>query len=432
MSVEQNKLIMYQMIEEIWTKGHLEVADELFAADHTSPSAPDLPAGPVGVKFLVNMFHEAMPDYQMSIDMIVADEDQVAARFIQSGTHTGEDLMGMEASGRRAEWTEIGVLKIKNGKIVESWYEADMLSMIQQLSAGPTKEEMKKILGRISEEVWVKGNYDAVYELFSPDLIDHNPLPGLAADREGYRQATIALRTAFPDLKVSMLHQLAEGDLAVDHWEGTATHIGDFLGVPATGKSIKLVGFNLGRLNDDGLIIERWSQFDSMDLMRQLGVMPGVVRGSSNRTIPKNGADGFPTIDEIHSVIQRYIEQIWNLGDVQTADKLVHAEAIAPYMPDLPLGPSGLKAYVTGFRNAFPDLHFEVEQQVIDGNMVAILSRITGTHMGDFMGMEPTGNSINFQTFSVIQIVDGKIIATWAVADMLTLIQQIQSAEQSD
>jgi predicted ester cyclase len=42
--------------------------------------------------------------------------------------------MGMEPSGRRAEWTEIGVLKIERGKIVESWYEVDMLSMIQQLS----------------------------------------------------------------------------------------------------------------------------------------------------------------------------------------------------------------------------------------------------------------------------------------------------------
>lgn len=134
MSIEQNKLIMYRMIEEIWNKGNLMVADELFAPDHTSPSAPDLPPGSEGVKMLAGMFRAAMPDYHMTIDMIVADEKQVAARFIQSGTHTGGELMGMPASGRRAEWTEIGVLQIENGKIVKSWYEVDMLSMIQQLS----------------------------------------------------------------------------------------------------------------------------------------------------------------------------------------------------------------------------------------------------------------------------------------------------------
>jgi predicted ester cyclase len=66
--------------------------------------------------------------------MIMGDENQVVARFIQSGTHTGGDLLGMKASGRKATWTEIGVLKIKDQKIVESWYEVDMLSMIQQLN----------------------------------------------------------------------------------------------------------------------------------------------------------------------------------------------------------------------------------------------------------------------------------------------------------
>jgi 4-oxalocrotonate tautomerase len=131
---ERNKQIMKRMIEEVWNQGNLATADELFAPDHTSPSAPQLPPGPDGVKFLVKMFREAMPDYHMNIDLIVADESQVTARFTQSGTHTGGDLLGMKASGRKATWTEIGVLKIKDNKIVESWYEVDMLSMIQQLN----------------------------------------------------------------------------------------------------------------------------------------------------------------------------------------------------------------------------------------------------------------------------------------------------------
>ena len=134
MSIEQNKKIMARMIEEVWNEGNLAVADELFAPDHTSPSAPQLPPGSDGVKILVKMFREAMPDYHMQIDLMVADDNQVVARFTQSGTHTGGDLMGMKASNRKATWTEIGVLKIKDGKIAESWYEVDMLSMIQQLN----------------------------------------------------------------------------------------------------------------------------------------------------------------------------------------------------------------------------------------------------------------------------------------------------------
>jgi predicted ester cyclase len=83
---------------------------------------------------LVTMFRTAMPDYHMTIDMLVADERKVVGRFTQSGTHVGAALMGMPPSGRRAEWTEIGVLEIENGKIVKSWYEVDMLSMMNQLN----------------------------------------------------------------------------------------------------------------------------------------------------------------------------------------------------------------------------------------------------------------------------------------------------------
>jgi predicted ester cyclase len=134
MGAEQNKAIMRRMIEEVWNKGNLLVADELFAPEHTSPSAPDLPPGPESVKMLTTMFRSAMPDYHMTIDMIMADDTKVVARFIQSGTHVGAPLMGMPPSGRRAEWTEIGVLEIKDGKIVKSWYEVDMLSMLNQLN----------------------------------------------------------------------------------------------------------------------------------------------------------------------------------------------------------------------------------------------------------------------------------------------------------
>jgi steroid delta-isomerase-like uncharacterized protein len=134
MTIDQNKVIMRRMIDEVWNQGNLASADELFAPDHTSPSAPQLPPGSEGVKILVKMFREAMPDYKMNIDLMLADEAQVVARFTQSGTHSGGDLMGMKASGRKATWTEIGVLKIKDGKIAESWYEVDMLSMLQQLT----------------------------------------------------------------------------------------------------------------------------------------------------------------------------------------------------------------------------------------------------------------------------------------------------------
>lgn len=132
-NVEQNKIITYRLLNEVWNQGKLEVVDEIMSPEHTSPSAPSLPPGPEGTKMIVNMFRSAMPDYHLKIDLIMADEHKAVVRFTQRGTHTGEALMGMAPSGRRAEWTEIAVLEFSNGKIVKSWYETDMLAMVKQL-----------------------------------------------------------------------------------------------------------------------------------------------------------------------------------------------------------------------------------------------------------------------------------------------------------
>jgi predicted ester cyclase len=73
----------------------------------------------------------------MHIEQLVGEPDKVGARFVQSGTHEG-DFMGLEPSGRHAEWTETGILRFEGGKVVESWFEADILGLMQQLGVGET------------------------------------------------------------------------------------------------------------------------------------------------------------------------------------------------------------------------------------------------------------------------------------------------------
>jgi len=133
---EQNKAMFEQFIEVVWNKRNLDFADEVFHSEATSPSAPQLPPGPAGVKVIASMFHTAFPDYWMKIDFMVAEGDQVAARFTQGGTHQG-DLMGIPPTGKEVKFTEMGILRWANGKVVESWYEVDMLGMMGQLGLGP-------------------------------------------------------------------------------------------------------------------------------------------------------------------------------------------------------------------------------------------------------------------------------------------------------
>jgi predicted ester cyclase len=134
-SPEANKSLLRRFIEEVWNKGNFDVADELFHPQATSPSAPQLPVGPEGVKTIAGMFRSAFPDFHMTIEDIIAEADIVVGRFNQGGTHRGE-FMGVAPTGRPVQFTEIGILRIQGGKVVESWYETDMMGLMQQL--GPT------------------------------------------------------------------------------------------------------------------------------------------------------------------------------------------------------------------------------------------------------------------------------------------------------
>jgi len=135
MARDENVKKMEEHVEQFWNGRKLETADDLFAPDATAPGAPGLPAGPDGVKAIAGMIFSAFPDYRMEIDKIVANEDKVAVRSIQTGTHQGE-FMGVPASGKQATWTEMSVVRFENGKVVESWWETDMLGLMQQI--GPS------------------------------------------------------------------------------------------------------------------------------------------------------------------------------------------------------------------------------------------------------------------------------------------------------
>ncbi|MBN1148253.1 MAG: ester cyclase [Anaerolineales bacterium] len=137
-SPSQNKAAVRRFIEEFWNQGEMEVADEIFHPQATSPSEPQLPPGPAGFKAVASMVRGAMPDYHIDeIKELLADGDQALAWFIQSGTQTGE-LMGIPPSGKKAAWGEILILRFAGGKVVESWHNVDMLGLFQQLGVGGT------------------------------------------------------------------------------------------------------------------------------------------------------------------------------------------------------------------------------------------------------------------------------------------------------
>jgi steroid delta-isomerase-like uncharacterized protein len=134
-------------------------------------------------------------------------------------------------------------------------------------------QDNRAVLARINEEAFNNGSTDVVDEVVAEDFVEHNPMPGFAGDREGFKDLVRGLHQAFPDMHVDIEDQIVEGDRIVERWTSRGTHEGDFMGIPATHRSVTVEGMDISRFAD-GKIVEHWTQMDAMAMMQQLGVIP--------------------------------------------------------------------------------------------------------------------------------------------------------------
>jgi steroid delta-isomerase-like uncharacterized protein len=133
-------------------------------------------------------------------------------------------------------------------------------------------EANKAIARREIEEFESNGNLAVADEVLAPNYRLHFPgFPPL--DREGHKQVIAAFRSAFPDMRIAVELQLAEGDRVANHITMLGTHQGEFQGVPATGKAVAITGTNIMRFEGDQ-IAELWGYLDAVGMLQQLGVIP--------------------------------------------------------------------------------------------------------------------------------------------------------------
>jgi predicted ester cyclase len=127
----------------------------------------------------------------------------------------------------------------------------------------------KQIVRRFSDELWGQGDLAAADDVLAVDLIEHNPLPGQGAGREGHKQVVALFRSAFPDLQVTTEDLLEDGDRVALRWKAEGTHRGDLLGLAPTGKRVTLTGIEILRIAN-GRIVERWAEDNGHAVLAQL------------------------------------------------------------------------------------------------------------------------------------------------------------------
>ncbi len=144
MSPEENKAKARRVFEEALNHGKVAVLDELCVPNflYHEPSHPDIRTLE-DYKRLITAFCSAFPDRHVTIDDVIAEEEQVVVRFMWRGTNTGEIVlppMRIPATGKQVTVTEILIVRFADGKIVEAWDQADDLGLFQQLGLIPVPQ----------------------------------------------------------------------------------------------------------------------------------------------------------------------------------------------------------------------------------------------------------------------------------------------------
>lgn len=117
-------------------------------------------------------------------------------------------------------------------------------------------------------------DFDEFETLLADDLVEHEATPGLEPNKAGVMQFFRMYRAAFPDLRFEPEEFFVSGDKVAVYFRVTGTNSGDFMGMPATGKSVDVNGVDIVLFGDDGLAHEHWGVVDALTMMQQLGVVP--------------------------------------------------------------------------------------------------------------------------------------------------------------
>jgi steroid delta-isomerase-like uncharacterized protein len=134
MFLQANARLVERYFEEVWNQGKVEVLDALLTSDYLnhSPGLPDPQPGPEGLKPIVLMMREGIPDLHYTIEDMVVAADRVAAFVRMTGTHTGS-FFGIEPTGRAIDVRQMQIEWIRDGRICQHWRVTEDLKLMRQL-----------------------------------------------------------------------------------------------------------------------------------------------------------------------------------------------------------------------------------------------------------------------------------------------------------
>lgn len=132
--LERNKQVVLRNQAEVWSKGNLDILEELYTPDFVCHFivGPEW-HGYEGIRDAVSSHRKSFPDWTEHVEDIVAEGDRVVTRFRSRGTQEGE-FHGIPPTGRKVDIYEVAIFRLENGRIAEQWGFPDAMELMRQLT----------------------------------------------------------------------------------------------------------------------------------------------------------------------------------------------------------------------------------------------------------------------------------------------------------
>jgi len=126
------------------------------------------------------------------------------------------------------------------------------------------------------------------------------------------------------------------------------------------------------------------------------------------------------------AIVRQFVDEVLNKGNIEATGKYFHEDMVEQVpLPGQGPGIAGLKDVLRGFRTAFPDLHFAIQEQICEGDKVVSRYEFTGTHRAEFLGVPATGREVHVWGVVIDRLVNGKIKDTRIIMDALGMLFQM-------
>ncbi len=228
-----------------------------------------------------------------------------------------------------------------------------------------------------------------------------------------------SILTGFPDARFTIEDQFAEGDRCATRIRFDGTHTGEYMGVPATGKPVRMFDNCLSRI-EDGKIAEDWEEADILGLLRQIGAEPAAAATS--------------TAERNKAVMRRWFDVSSEGREAALAilDEVVASDYVMRDPSGDLNGREALRQFVATMFDGMSDFRMNLDDMIAVGDRLSYQFTIRGTHTAELLGFAPTGNHAQAAVTSMARFVDGKLAEETQTWDFHGFLKQISPSTEAN